>query len=103
MPLVINILGGGHSDAYQYSWTKQFQETRCVPAAGQHVPGLITMRKNWQTEFHQCFTFHILYVKSCEDIIVSTYLHIICCIIEQYNSRISETLAAYTICMWVHT
>ena len=73
-----------------------------VPAAGQQVPGLITMRKNWQTEFHQFFTLHIPYIKSCEGIIVSTYLHIICCIIEQYNSRISETLAVYTIRMWVH-
>jgi len=38
MPLVINSLGGGH--AHRLCGQKQFQETMCVPAFGQRVPGL---------------------------------------------------------------
>jgi len=38
--LVINSLGGGQSyTAYSHHGQKQFQETSCAPAFGQHTPG----------------------------------------------------------------
>ena len=51
-PLVINSLGGGHTDTqthththtYQRRGQKQFQETRHVPACGRRAPGLKTFK-----------------------------------------------------------
>jgi len=43
MPLVINSLRGGHTQAYRNRRQKQFQETSRTPAFGQHVIGLKTL------------------------------------------------------------
>ena len=54
MPLVINSLGGGHKHTHTHKHTnthtetrihtdvhtEQLKETRCMPVAGWHAPGL---------------------------------------------------------------